>query len=378
MRIVFIGDIMGRSGREALQTYLPQVKEKLSPDVVIVNGENAAHGRGITEKFCKEFYEWGVDCITTGNHVWDQREILAYIKKDPRLIRPHNFPKNTTPGNGVCALNLTSGQKIVVVNLMARLFMQAMDCPFQTMEDVLVEHKLGQNCDAIFVDFHGETTSEKMAFGHHFSGRISAMIGTHTHVPTADAHVMAASVPLIVLALAVPILKERVGHRRWFAVVLGFLGVLIILRPGFGNWQPILFLPLLGAFGFAVYLVLTRMAAKFDTIGTSAFYTGVVGLSVLTIFLPLEWKTPTIEEWGWLLLASVLGLCGHISVIKALSIAEASVLQPFFYVVLVWATFLGFIIFDDIPDFITIIGACIIVGSGLYAWYRERVNQNQI
>tara|TARA_B100000427_G_scaffold64230_1_gene50857 strand:- start:75 stop:962 length:888 start_codon:yes stop_codon:yes gene_type:complete len=198
------------------------------------------------------------------------------------------------------------------------------------------------------------------------------------YLPLADAHVMAASVPLIVLALAVPILKERVGHRRWFAVVLGFLGVLIILRPGFGNWQPILFLPLLGAFGFAVYLVLTRMAAKFDTIGTSAFYTGVVGLSVLTIFLPLEWKTPTIEEWGWLLLASVLGLCGHISVIKALSIAEASVLQPFFYVVLVWATFLGFIIFDDIPDFITIIGACIIVGSGLYAWYRERVNQNQI
>ena len=189
---------------------------------------------------------------------------------------------------------------------------------------------------------------------------------------------MAASVPLIVLALAVPILKERVGHRRWFAVILGFLGVLIILRPGFGNWQPILFLPLLGAFGFAVYLVLTRMAAKFDTIGTSAFYTGLVGLSVLTIFLPLEWKTPTIEEWGWLLLASVLGLCGHISVIKALSMAEASVLQPFFYVVLVWATFLGFIIFDDIPDSITIIGACIIVGSGLYAWYRERVNQNQI
>ena len=198
------------------------------------------------------------------------------------------------------------------------------------------------------------------------------------YLPLADAHVMAASVPLIVLALAVPILKERVGHRRWFAVVLGFLGVLIILRPGFGNWQPILFLPLLGAFGFAVYLVLTRMAAKFDTIGTSAFYTGVVGLSVLTIFLPLEWKTPTIEEWGWLLLASVLGLCGHISVIKALSMAEASVLQPFFYVVLVWATFLGFIIFDDIPDSITIIGACIIVGSGLYAWYRERVNQNQI
>ncbi|MDH5723516.1 MAG: YmdB family metallophosphoesterase, partial [Alphaproteobacteria bacterium] len=182
--------IMGRSGRESLQTYLPQLKEKLSPDVTIVNGENAAHGRGITEKFCKEFYGWGVDCITTGNHVWDQREILAYIKHDPRLLRPLNFPKNTTPGNGFCVLDIASGQKILVVNLMARLFMKAMDDPFRIMEELLEEYKLGKNCDAIFVDFHGETTSEKMAFGHHFSGRVSAVIGTHTHIPTADAHVM--------------------------------------------------------------------------------------------------------------------------------------------------------------------------------------------
>ena len=197
------------------------------------------------------------------------------------------------------------------------------------------------------------------------------------YMPLADAHVMAASVPLIVLALAVPILKEHVGPRRWIAVIIGFLGVLVILRPGFGEWQPILLLPLTGALGFAVYLVLTRMAAAFDSVGTSAFYTGIVGLAVLTIFLPLEWKEPSMEEWCWLIVASVLGLCGHISVIKALSMAEASMLQPFFYVVLVWATFLGFVIFGDVPDLITIGGACIIVGSGLYAWHRERVNLNQ-
>ena len=119
------------------------------------------------------------------------------------------------------------------------------------------------------------------------------------------------------------------------------------------------------------------MAAAFDSVGTSAFYTGIVGLVVLTIFLPLEWKEPSMEEWGWLIIASVLGLCGHISVIKALSMAEASMLQPFFYVVLVSATFLGFVIFGDVPDLITIGGACIIVGSGLYAWHRERVNLNQ-
>ncbi len=191
MRILFIGDIMGRSGREALETYLPQLKDKLSPDVTIVNGENAAHGRGITEKFCKQFYDWGVDCITTGNHVWDQREILSYIKHDPRLLRPLNFPKLTTPGNGLCLLDVSSGHKILVVNLMARLFMNAMDNPFEIMEEVLQDYKLGHNCDAIFVDFHGETTSEKMSFGHNFASRVSAVIGTHTHIPTADSHIMA-------------------------------------------------------------------------------------------------------------------------------------------------------------------------------------------
>ena len=190
MRILFIGDIMGRAGREALEKYLPDVQSKLNPNVTIVNGENSAHGRGITEKFCNQFFNWGADVITTGNHVWDQREVLKYITREPRLLRPANFPAKTTPGNGSYVFETKQGQRILVVNMMCRLFMDPLDDPFSCMEDILTKHKLGQNCDAIFVDLHGETTSEKMSFGHVFSGRISAVIGTHTHIPTADAHVM--------------------------------------------------------------------------------------------------------------------------------------------------------------------------------------------
>jgi metallophosphoesterase (TIGR00282 family) len=189
MRILFIGDIMGRSGREGLEKHLPELREELKPDIVIVNGENAASGAGITEKFCKEFYSWGVDCITTGNHVWDQREILAYINRDKKLLRPINYPAGT-PGNGVCRLKLDDGSTITIVNAMCRLYMDALDDPFARMREVLEEEKLGKNTDAIFVDLHGETTSEKMSFGHYFDGQVSAVIGTHTHVPTADAHIM--------------------------------------------------------------------------------------------------------------------------------------------------------------------------------------------
>lgn len=190
MRILFVGDIMGRAGREALETWLPKLKNDLKIDVAIVNGENAAHGRGITEKFCKQFYDWGTDVITTGNHIWDQREIIAYIRRDPKLLRPANFPEGT-PGNGYYLHEISEGRKILVVNMMARLFMDPMDDPFAKMESILGEYRMGQNCHAIFVDFHGEATSEKLCFGHHFSGRISGIIGTHTHVPTADAHVIA-------------------------------------------------------------------------------------------------------------------------------------------------------------------------------------------
>ena len=189
MRILFIGDVMGRSGREALEKYLPEARAKLKPDVVIVNGENAASGAGITDKICKQFYEIDVDCITTGNHVWDQREIIPYIDRDKRLLRPINFPKGT-PGNGSCKITLDDGRTILVINAMARLFMDPLDDPFQILKEVVAREKMGSTCNAIFIDFHGETTSEKMSMAHFLDGQISALVGTHTHIPTADAHVM--------------------------------------------------------------------------------------------------------------------------------------------------------------------------------------------
>lgn len=189
MKILFVGDVMGRSGREALQKHLPEIREELEPDVVIVNGENAANGTGITEKICKQFYEWGVDCITTGNHVWDQREILAYIQRDKKLLRPVNYPEGT-PGQGVLKHKLSDGRNITIINAMGLLFMNTLDDPFQKLSDILEQERLGKTSDAIFVDFHAETTSEKMSFAHHFDGRVSGVVGTHTHIPTADAHVM--------------------------------------------------------------------------------------------------------------------------------------------------------------------------------------------
>lgn len=191
MKILFIGDIMGRAGREALEIYLPELRRDLAPDVIIVNGENAAHGKGITEKICKQIHDLGADCITSGNHIWDQREIIPYIARDARLLRPANFPPGT-PGGGIYRLTLQDGRAVVIVNLMARLFMDPLDDPFALLAEIVAEHKMGQNCHALFVDFHGETTSEKYSLAHHFDGRVSAVIGTHTHAPTADAHIMPA------------------------------------------------------------------------------------------------------------------------------------------------------------------------------------------
>ncbi|MCI5060799.1 MAG: TIGR00282 family metallophosphoesterase [Alphaproteobacteria bacterium] len=189
MRILFIGDIMGRTGRDCLAKHLPDLKERLEPDIVIVNGENAAHGLGITGKICKDFYALGVDVITTGNHIWDQREILSYIDRDPKLLRPLNFPENT-PGKGFILHPLQDGRKILVINAMARLFMDPMEDPFKVVMDLVKEHPLGRACDATFIDFHSEATSEIMAFGHYLDGKVSAVVGTHTHIPTADAHIM--------------------------------------------------------------------------------------------------------------------------------------------------------------------------------------------
>lgn len=189
MRILFIGDIFGRSGREALEKHLPHLRGQLKPDVVIVNGENAAHGIGITGKMCEDFYALKVDCITTGNHVWDQREIIPYIARDEKLLRPINYPSGS-PGKGHYKITLNDGRKILIINAMARLFMDAVDDPFSAVNEIVAAERLGQSVQAIFVDFHGEASSEKMSLAHYLDGRISALVGTHTHIPTADAHVL--------------------------------------------------------------------------------------------------------------------------------------------------------------------------------------------
>ncbi len=189
MRIVFIGDIMGRSGREGLARHLPDIKSRLDPDVVIVNGENSANGYGITAKICEEFYSYGVDVITTGNHIWAQREIIPYLDRDKNLLRPINFP-GKTPGNGFVILQLADGRKLLVVNAMGRTHMEPIDDPFTAMDTLLQTAKLGQNINAIFLDFHAEVTSEKMAMGQYLDGRVSCVVGTHTHVPTADAQIL--------------------------------------------------------------------------------------------------------------------------------------------------------------------------------------------
>lgn len=189
MRILFIGDVVGRSGRDAFIQHLPMLKEKLKPDVLIVNGDNAAHGFGISTKICEEFFGLGVDCITGGNHIWDQREIIPFIGREERLLRTENYPKGV-PGRGHYLKTLADGRKILILHLMGRLFMPEMENPFSVADEILAKYILGSNVNSIFVDIHAEATSEKMALAQYLNGRVSAVVGTHTHMPTADAQIL--------------------------------------------------------------------------------------------------------------------------------------------------------------------------------------------
>lgn len=182
MRLLFVGDIYGKSGRDMAATYVPKLKKMYRPAVTIINGENAAHGRGITEKIYRELMETGADMITLGNHTWDNKEIFDFIDQAKNLVRPANFPKGA-PGVGLRFINVNQ-HKLAVINLQGRTFMQPIDDPF-AIADELVEEARKQT-QSIFVDFHAETTSEKLAMGWYLDGRVSAVIGTHTHVPTAD------------------------------------------------------------------------------------------------------------------------------------------------------------------------------------------------
>jgi metallophosphoesterase (TIGR00282 family) len=190
VRILLCGDVVGRSGRTVVTENLPRLRRELALDFVVANGENAAAGFGINEKICAEFYAAGVDVITTGNHVWDRREVIPYIAGDPRLLRPANFPPGT-PGNGSIVAPAADGRRILVINVMARLFMDALDDPFAAVAATLAAYPLGSGVvDAIVVDFHGEATSEKMSMGHFADGRASLVVGTHSHVPTADGQIL--------------------------------------------------------------------------------------------------------------------------------------------------------------------------------------------
>lgn len=194
MKIVFLGDIVSKPGREALKTHLPKVRSIFKPDLIIANGENAAHCVGISPKIADEIFALGVDGITGGDHSLDRSEIIPYMAETPHIIRPLNWPKGN-PGRGVMTLKTAHGF-VLVVNLLGRVFMNPVDDPFAAIENVLENHKLGRDVAAILVDFHAEATSEMMAMGHVLNGRVSAVLGTHTHVPTADAHILSGGTAL--------------------------------------------------------------------------------------------------------------------------------------------------------------------------------------
>jgi metallophosphoesterase (TIGR00282 family) len=189
MKILLLGDVMGRVGREAVLKYVPELRVTLKLDFVVVNGENASHGFGLAPDMADAFFAAGADVVTLGNHAWDRREIIPYIATQNRLLRPLNYPPGT-PGQGAVLVPLADGRKVLVAQAIGRLFMDPLDCPFRAVDDLLARHKLGVTTHAIVLDIHAEASSEKMAFAHAFDGRVSCVTGTHTHIPTGDAQVL--------------------------------------------------------------------------------------------------------------------------------------------------------------------------------------------
>ncbi len=181
-----VGDVIGRPGRAAFAKYTPILRREKQADFVVVNGENSAEGRGVTKKTLDELMLGGADVVTSGNHIWDKKEVLQFIDDEPYLLRPANYPTGV-PGRGFCVYPL-KGTNIGVMNLSGRAFLQDLDCPFQRAEDVLRE--LSGECRVLLLDFHGESTSEKMAMGWYLDGRVTAVVGTHTHVQTADERIL--------------------------------------------------------------------------------------------------------------------------------------------------------------------------------------------
>src|SRR5665213_2214637 len=189
MRILFIGDVIGRSGRAIVSERLPGLAAQWKLDLVVINGENSAGGFGITETIYNELIDAGADAITLGNHAFDQREALVFIERAPRLIRPLNYPKGT-PGRGAAIIDTKNGKRALVINAMGRIFMDPLDDPFAAVERELAACALGKDADAVILDMHCEATSEKQSMGFFIDGRVSLVVGTHTHAPVSDHRIM--------------------------------------------------------------------------------------------------------------------------------------------------------------------------------------------
>ncbi|MFH1360193.1 MAG: TIGR00282 family metallophosphoesterase [Candidatus Omnitrophota bacterium] len=189
MNILCIGDIVGRPGREAIKKLLPELIKELTLDLVVANAENSAGGSGITPRIADELFAIGCDVLTLGDHAWDRPELSDYLKENDRIIRPANFPEDTTPGHGWCMAQTRQGQKVGIINLLGRVFIRYnVNCPFRALEKITKELK--QTTPILIADFHAEATSEKIALGHFIDGQISALVGSHTHVATADEKIL--------------------------------------------------------------------------------------------------------------------------------------------------------------------------------------------
>ena len=186
MRILMVGDVFGRPGRKFFAEQTPKLRQEKNIDVVVVNGENAAHGKGLTQATFNALLSGGADVITSGNHIWDRKDVYDFIDREPFLVRPANYPENC-PGHGFCIYPYKA-KNIGVINLEGRVFMQPLDSPFVRAEEILKE--IRQKCDIILVDFHAEATAEKVAMGYFLDGKVTAVVGTHTHIPTADERIL--------------------------------------------------------------------------------------------------------------------------------------------------------------------------------------------
>src|SRR5216117_2254083 len=217
MKILFIGDTVGKAGRAIVHQYLQHLQEEYQVDLTILNCENAAAGFGVTPKIADEFFDWGIDLLTSGNHIWDKKEITGYLNENTRILRPANYP-DRNPGRGVAVLKTKSGEEAAVMNLQGRVFMPPTDDPFRVADKELA--KLPKHIKVIFVDMHAEATSEKVAMGWYLDGRVSVVVGTHTHVPTADETILPKGTAFLTdVGMAGPfysvigVVKEDVIHR---------------------------------------------------------------------------------------------------------------------------------------------------------------------